>query len=154
ARTFPTVARATTTAKISSSATSASRRPSAPHNTPRFSKRWSRRSPKWLPSSPTPPMSCAGAPSRARCTKSWTPAFAGETLGFGYRCVGRRIGALASLLDRALDGARVGRLDEVVIEPGGDGALAILALPVARHGDEQRVAGIAALAQLARYGIA
>src|SRR5437868_462476 len=65
-----------------------------------------------------------------------------------------RVGRLAALLDRALDEARVGGLDEVIVEAGAERAVAVLALPVARERDEERVAGIAALAQLARDGVA
>src|SRR5260221_14758652 len=63
---------------------------------------------------------CAGAPSPASCTNG--------ALSPGLRARQGRALDRASLLDRALDLARIGRLDEVVVEAGVGGALLVVLL--------------------------
>src|SRR5260221_7216952 len=62
----------------------------------------------------------------------------------------RFCGARPAALDRTVDLARIGRLDEVVVESRVRSTQAILALAVAGDGDQQGMAGIAARAQPAR----
>src|SRR5262245_21257855 len=80
-----------------------------------------------------------------------TPLFL-TTYAVRLKC--RLAGDVAPALDRGLDFARIGGLDEVVVEAGRRGARPVFLLPVTRQGDEQHMAGVAPFAQLARHCIA
>src|SRR6185436_4703157 len=96
--------------------------------------------------------SCTTSPALSEDRRAWARlSWMAQLLGAAdaMRLERRLAHGVAAALDRGLDLARVGRLDEVVVEAGRGGARAIFLLAVAGERDQQHVAGIAALAQLA-----